>query len=110
MKIEGEEKRALWFEKDTVKFIDQRFLPYKLEIFNAKSIDKLVFAIKEMVVRGAPAIGVAAAYGMVLGGKNIIRSSQIIKKTRPTAYDLFFAIKYTYIHNKIHLYEFNQKE
>lgn len=94
MKIEGEEKRALWFEKDTVKFIDQRFLPYKLKIFNAKSIDKLAFAIKEMVVRGAPAIGVAAAYGMVLGGKNIIRSSQIIKKTRPTAYDLFFAIKY----------------
>jgi translation initiation factor eIF-2B subunit alpha/methylthioribose-1-phosphate isomerase len=94
MKIEGEEKRALWFENDTVKLIDQRYLPYKFEIFNAKTLDELTFAIKEMVVRGAPAIGVAAAYGMVLGRKNITRSSQIIKKTRPTAYDLFFAVKY----------------
>lgn len=94
MKIKGKEWRALWFENKTIKFIDQRKLPYKLDIFIAKNVNDCAFAIKEMVVRGAPAIGAAAVYGMVLGKDNIKKTSEILHKTRPTAYDLFYAIDY----------------
>lgn len=94
MKIEGKEYRSLWREGDTIKFIDQRKLPYSFEIFTAKTVDDVAFAIKEMVVRGAPAIGAAAAYGMALGKKNLQKSSELLKSTRPTAHDLFFAVEY----------------
>jgi len=94
MKVEGKEYRALWFEKNSIKFIDQRKLPYKFEIFTAKNIEDTVFAIKDMVVRGAPSIGVAAAYGMVLGEKDAKKTANKLSKTRPTAYDLFYAIEY----------------
>ncbi len=94
MKINGEDKRALWFEKGEVKFIDQRLLPYKLEYYIAKTVDECCFAIKDMVVRGAPAIGAAAAYGMVLGASDLKKTAEKLKKTRPTAYDLFYAVDF----------------
>jgi len=94
MKIEGKEKRALWFENGLLKFIDQRKLPFKIEIFTAKTVNDCAFAIKDMVVRGAPAIGAAAVYGMVLGKNNIERTAKILRSTRPTAHDLFYAIDY----------------
>jgi len=94
MKINGKDARALWFEKGTIKFIDQRKLPYKLEYYIAKNVDECAFAIKDMVVRGAPAIGATAAYGMVLGINNIKKTAETLRKTRPTAYDLFYAIDY----------------
>jgi len=94
MKIEGKEYRALWFENNNVKFIDQRKLPYKFEIYTAKTVEDMVFAIKDMVVRGAPAIGAAAAYGMVLGKEKLDETANKLRKTRPTAYDLFYAIDY----------------
>ena len=94
MKIKGKDWRALWFENGTIKLIDQRKLPYKLEIFNARDVDDCAFAIKEMVVRGAPAIGAAAVYGMVLGKDNPVKTAELLRKTRPTAYDLFYATDY----------------
>jgi len=94
MKISGEEKRALWYEEDTIVFIDQRKLPYVIDYFVAKTVEDCAFAIKDMVVRGAPAIGAAAVYGMVLGSENIEKTSNVLRKTRPTAYDLFYAIDY----------------
>ena len=94
MKIEGKEYRALWFENGVVKFIDQRKLPYKFEIFTAKTVDDIAFAIKEMVVRGAPAIGAAAVYGIVLGEKKLDETAGKLRITRPTANDLFYAIDY----------------
>jgi translation initiation factor eIF-2B subunit alpha/methylthioribose-1-phosphate isomerase len=94
MKIKGKQWRALWFENGELKLIDQRKLPYNLEIFTAKNVEDCAFAIKEMVVRGAPAIGAAAVYGMVLGKDNIRKTAEILRKTRPTANDLFFAIDY----------------
>lgn len=97
MKIEGKDVRSLWFEKESIKFIDQRKLPYKLEYFTAKTVEDCAFAIKDMVVRGAPAIGATAAYGMVLGKDSIIKTAEILRKTRPTAHDLFYAIDYMII-------------
>lgn len=92
MKVMGEDKRCLWFEENVLYFIDQRKLPYKFEIFTAKNVDQVAFAIRDMVVRGAPAIGAAAAYGMVLGKEKPEKTADILRKTRPTAYDLFYAI------------------
>jgi translation initiation factor eIF-2B subunit alpha/methylthioribose-1-phosphate isomerase len=94
MKIEGEERRSLWFEDNKIKFIDQRKLPYKIEIFTAETVNDCCYAIKEMVVRGAPAIGAAAVYGMVLGEADYNKTAEKLRKTRPTAYDLFYAIDY----------------
>ena len=94
MKIEGKDGRALWFEDGAIQFIDQRKLPYKLEYYAAKTVDECAFAITDMVVRGAPAIGAAAVYGMVLGINNLEKTAETLRKTRPTAYDLFYAIDY----------------
>jgi len=94
MKINGREGRALWFEKGKIIFIDQRKLPYKIEYYTAENVDDCCFAIKEMVVRGAPSIGAAAVYGMVLGFNDLEKTAEKLKKTRPTAYDLFYAVDY----------------
>jgi S-methyl-5-thioribose-1-phosphate isomerase len=94
MKINGRQYRALWLEGKVIKFIDQRKLPYSFEIFTARTVDDVAFAIKEMVVRGAPAIGAAAAYGMALGQKDSEKSAELLRSTRPTAHDLFYAIGY----------------
>ena len=94
MKVEGKEYRALWVEGDTVRFIDQRALPFTFEVFPAKTVDDVAFAIQEMVVRGAPAIGAAAAYGMALGRNDVEQSAETLRATRPTAHDLFYAVGY----------------
>jgi translation initiation factor eIF-2B subunit alpha/methylthioribose-1-phosphate isomerase len=94
MKINGKNIKTLWIEDNILKIIDQRKLPFKIEIYNARTVDDVVYAIKEMVVRGAPAIGVAASYGMVLGKDDLIKSYNKLKLSRPTAHDLFYAIDY----------------
>jgi translation initiation factor eIF-2B subunit alpha/methylthioribose-1-phosphate isomerase len=94
MKINGKDYQALWREEETIHFIDQRKLPHTFEIYSARTIDDIAYAIKEMVVRGAPAIGAAAAYGMAIGNKNLEKTATLLRTTRPTAYDLFHAIEY----------------
>ena len=58
--------RAVEFTDGILHLIDQRKLPCTYEIFHCKNHKEVEFAIKDMVVRGAPAIGVTAAYGVVL--------------------------------------------
>jgi len=101
MKIQGKDKKALWFEKNILYMYDQRKLPNTLEVFTAKTVDDVDYAIKTMVIRGAPAIGAAAVYGMVLGQKEIEKTAEQLRKTRPTAYDLFYAIDYMLKASKI---------
>ena len=85
--------------------IDQRFLPNE-ELYPVfKTYEEVAVAIEEMVIRGAPAIGVAAAMGIALGTKNssattvedlerdFNEASDRISKTRPTAVNLFWAVK-----------------
>jgi len=89
--------RALWYEDGIIKFLDQRKIPEKVEIFNALNYNDVAFAIKEMVVRGAPAIGVSAAYGIAqayIQKKDLKKVAEVLSSTRPTAHDLFYAIKY----------------
>ena len=94
MKIHGQDKRALWFQENILYMYDQRKLPQSLEIYKAKTVDDVDHAIRTMVIRGAPAIGAAAVYGMVLGQKTIEKTADQLRKTRPTAYDLFYAINH----------------
>ena len=94
MKVNGKKIRTLWYEDKSLRIIDQRKLPFKIEIYKAKTVDDVVYAIKEMIVRGAPAIGVAAAYGMVLGEDDLTGSYKKLKASRPTAHDLFYALDY----------------
>jgi len=94
MRVNNKNLRSLWFEKNSIVFIDQRKLPYKLEFFKAETVDDCCFAIKDMIVRGAPAIGAAAVYGMVLGIENYVKAADKLSETRPTAFDLFYAVEY----------------
>ncbi len=95
MKVNGKEYRSLWFEDGKLLMIDQRKLPFEFSIFEARSVDDVAFAIKDMVVRGAPAIGCAAAYGIVLAEKNEVEVAFTkLANTRPTAHDLFHALEY----------------
>ena len=58
--------RTLWFEDGALHLLDQRGLPERAEIVKARTAGEVAQAIREMVVRGAPAIGCAAAYGLAL--------------------------------------------
>ena len=66
MKINGKEYRTIWFDNNAVKIIDQTKLPHQFTIKDLKTVKDIVNAIKTMEVRGAPLIGGAAAYGIVL--------------------------------------------
>jgi methylthioribose-1-phosphate isomerase len=72
--------------------LDQRLLPDKTAYVACRSAEDVAQAIREMVVRGAPAIGCAAAFGAVLG-KGSKRSYEILAKSRPTAVNLFWALE-----------------
>ncbi len=88
---------AVWHEGGKVRFIDQRKLPDKLEIFDAANYEDVALAIREMVVRGAPAIGCAAAYGIALAmvqKKDVSEAASVLRGTRPTANDLFYAVNW----------------
>lgn len=83
-------------EDESVQMIDQRALPHTFEIFRAETSDEIAFSIKEMVVRGAPAIGATAAYGIAqsaMKGGSLDETVNKIVSTRPTANDLFFAVR-----------------
>ncbi|MEE9223975.1 MAG: S-methyl-5-thioribose-1-phosphate isomerase [Thermoplasmata archaeon] len=95
--IEGEKRevKSVWMEDGIVKLIDQRKLPDAYDLFNARSVEEVGFAIEDMVVRGAPAIGATAAYGMAqasLQDRDLEEAAHILRDTRPTAHDLFHAI------------------
>jgi translation initiation factor eIF-2B subunit alpha/methylthioribose-1-phosphate isomerase len=89
--------RALWYRGGTLHLIDQRELPARTIVRHLRRVREVAGAIRTMVVRGAPAIGVAAAYGMVLASREGTyspeRAAKLLRTTRPTAYDLFVGIE-----------------
>src|SRR5512137_73331 len=90
-------RRALWLEGDKVRMIDQRLLPHQVVLLDIFNCEDMAEAIRNMTVRGAPAIGAAAAYGMVLAknqGMDLEEAAKLLKSTRPTAHDLFFAVDF----------------
>ena len=88
--------RALCYRNGALHLIDQRRLPGALRILRLTRVRQVADAIRTMVVRGAPSIGVAAAYGMVLASRDRRWTPQaagdLLRSTRPTAHDLFVGI------------------
>jgi methylthioribose-1-phosphate isomerase len=111
MKIDGKHYTTVWRELDCTEsfsIIDQRTLPHKFVIEELSSVAAVAAAIQDMHVRGAPAIGATACYGMFLAfveakanqaknsseeiEKAVIDASKLLAATRPTAVNLFFGI------------------
>jgi len=99
------EIKTIEWKNNSIKIIDQTKLPLKLEYLYIKNIKVLWRAIKELKVRGAPALGAAAALGVYLGIKNsktnnftdfskeLDKVSKYIASCRPTARNLFWGIE-----------------
>jgi methylthioribose-1-phosphate isomerase len=100
----GSETRTIQWKNGVVVTIDQTQLPDKLVFLEMKDCNHVASAIKEMKIRGAPLIGVAAAYGLALTAyhsraetrnellKELEESAALLRKTRPTAMNLFWAL------------------
>ena len=97
--------KTVEWTNEGVRMIDQRLLPTEEKYLMLRSYEEVAEAIKKMVVRGAPAIGVSAAFGLALGASQSVGTSiadleddfgymcDVMSKTRPTAVNLFWAIE-----------------
>lgn len=97
--------RTVEWDRGVVRLIDQRRLPWEFCTVEYRDPDAIAAAISDMVVRGAPAIGATAAYGMALAGlgsdagtlddlrSDLERSAQRLRKARPTAVNLAWAVE-----------------
>ncbi len=97
--------KTVEWTNEGVRMIDQRLLPNEEKYLMLRSYEEVAEAIRKMVVRGAPAIGVSAAMGLALGASQSVGMSvsdleddfdymcQVMSQTRPTAVNLFWAIE-----------------
>lgn len=86
---------TMYWKDNALYLLDQRILPHAIEYVECKTYTEAIEAIKDMVVRGAPAIGVSAAYAMALAEIQDVDLNQAaieIKQARPTAINLFWAV------------------
>lgn len=98
--------RPVWLDggQNSIVVIDQRLLPHKLMLKELHNIEEIIDAIKTMVVRGAPLIGVVAAYGVYLAAAKIPLERddffdeivEELRQARPTAVNLARAVDYVY--------------
>jgi methylthioribose-1-phosphate isomerase len=108
MKVEGKHYRTIWVKMDdphVIQIIDQRHLPHKFVIEDLTTVEQVAAAIKDMHVRGAPLIGVTAAFGMYLAALRAPQTSEEafqafietaadqLRETRPTAVNLRGALE-----------------
>lgn len=96
--------RTVFWEDSQLKMIDQRILPGRFEVLSCKDHKSVARAITDMVVRGAPAIGAAAGFGLALAGfesaslstddllADLQAASNTLKAARPTAVNLAWAV------------------
>ncbi len=96
--------RTVDFKDGRVVLVDQRVLPEKLAFYECDTVECVAYAIKNMVVRGAPAIGATAAFGLAMRALQISelsydqfmdemdKAAEMLRSTRPTAVNLFWAI------------------
>jgi methylthioribose-1-phosphate isomerase len=81
---------------DALELLDQRRLPMHVEYFTCRNAAEVAQAIRDMVVRGAPAIGCAAAFGVALEARSaagLERAFDVLARSRPTAVNLFWALE-----------------
>ena len=102
MLIDNENYTSIWTENSKVMVIDQRWLPHKFQIKELKTLREFFIAIQEMWIRGAPLIGVTAAYGIAChmekhnSNKDLLEGYQHLLSARPTAVNLKFALDFMY--------------
>ncbi|MCE9645191.1 MAG: S-methyl-5-thioribose-1-phosphate isomerase [Chloroflexi bacterium] len=96
--------RTVFWENQELKMIDQRILPMRFEVVSYRGHQEVARAITDMVVRGAPAIGAAAAFGLALAGyesaststegllADLRAAAAVLKASRPTAVNLAWAV------------------
>jgi methylthioribose-1-phosphate isomerase len=99
------ETRSVEWRDGVVRLIDQNALPWELRCVECRSPEEVAKTIKDMTVRGAPAIGVAAAMGIALAAycsnakdlegllRDVEEAARVLSKARPTARNLFWAIE-----------------
>jgi methylthioribose-1-phosphate isomerase len=100
MKVDGNAMRSIWLEPDgwSVGVIDQTVLPHRFATARLATLDEAAHAISSMLIRGAPLIGAAAAYGMCLAlradasDEGLDRAYATLLATRPTAINLKWAL------------------
>jgi len=100
MKVDGKAMRTIWIEPDgwSVGIIDQTALPHRFATARLTSLDEVAHAIRAMLLRGAPLIGAAAAYGICLAlradasDEALERAYALLLATRPTAINLKWAL------------------
>ncbi len=102
MHVDGIPYRTVWLEGATVRMINQHLLPHRFEVIDLPTYDDTATAIRTMIVRGAGAIGAAAGYGLAQAAlaapadarfaAALARAAEVLRATRPTAVDLFYAI------------------
>ncbi len=104
MRVDGRDTRPIWLDKETktVKVIDQRDLPHQFVVMDLNTVADTIYAIREMVVRGAPLIGITGAWGVYLavvhtqvnGTDNNALAAECrrLKAARPTAVNLAWAV------------------
>jgi methylthioribose-1-phosphate isomerase len=97
--------KTVEWTNEGVRMLDQRLLPNEEKYLTLRSYEEVADAIKQMVVRGAPAIGVSAAMGLALGASQSVGTSiadlefdfnfmcKVMEATRPTAVNLFWAVE-----------------
>ena len=101
MNIKGKHWQTIWYndKEKNISVIDQTLLPHQFKIKNISSSKEAYEAIKNMIVRGAPLIGVTGAYGLALAIKedpsdeNIKRNFDFLNSARPTAVNLRWALE-----------------
>jgi methylthioribose-1-phosphate isomerase len=100
----GLKVETLRWRNGSLEMIDQRLLPNRFDYVTCRSAEEVADAIRSMVIRGAPAIGCAAAYGVALAAQNHLESPaaqraaiasgiEILAASRPTAVNLFWALE-----------------
>ncbi|HUJ42337.1 MAG TPA: hypothetical protein VLW52_01895, partial [Opitutaceae bacterium] len=104
MNVGGVPYRTIWphpKQEGVVQIIDQRHLPHGFVVEDIQSVEAMVIAIRDMHVRGAPLIGAAAAWGLVLAARaasadqwpdRLKQAGERLKSTRPTAVNLAWAV------------------
>jgi methylthioribose-1-phosphate isomerase len=101
MRIDGQDFRTIWLSADgeTVEVIDQTCLPHRFETVSLTTVEQAAAAIRDMTVRGAPLIGVTAAFGLALAmradasDRTLEDAAALLTKARPTAVNLRWAIE-----------------
>lgn len=92
----GKTAQAIRWQDNELQLLDQRILPHQVEYITLASADETALAITDMVVRGAPAIGITAAYGIAIAARNNDNLDHAYNKlaaSRPTAVNLFWALE-----------------